>query len=116
MSEETYLSMQRRQIEAAYEAMGGTGCGSSFGELLCYEMHVRGRTFVQLARAWSISLADLGDLIADHCRRMSEPPKLNFLEPAPADLGPRLTAARAEAISIRLDSRAASLLKEDGSE
>ena len=44
--------------------------GSDFGETLCYELHVKDTTFVELARKWKISCSFLGEVIADHCRRM----------------------------------------------
>ena len=64
-----------------------TGCGGSFGEILCYELHTQpinprmgqktfsdgyntGLTFKELAQKWGISVAFLGELIADHCRRL----------------------------------------------
>ncbi len=47
-----------------------TGCGGSFGELLCYEIHSAGLTFKELAQKWEISVAFLGDVIADHCRKL----------------------------------------------
>ena len=41
-----------------------------FAELLCWEMHTNGQTFKWLAEKWEISLPFLGELIADHCRRL----------------------------------------------
>ncbi len=61
-------------IEARY-AKGqpdDTGCGYSFGEILCWEIHSNGQTFVWLAEKWGITCCFLGDVIADHCRRMEE--------------------------------------------
>ena len=70
----------RQQIGRAYEAHP-TNCGSSFGELLCWELHSQpvnprmmhnetGLTFKELAQKWGISVAFLGELIADHCRKL----------------------------------------------
>ena len=54
-----------------------TGCGVSFGELLCYEIHTGGLTFVWLAKKWGISLPTLGELIYDHCKRMEALPTVD---------------------------------------
>lgn len=74
--EESYIEMQRRLIVEQY-ADRPTGCGGSFGELLCYELHSAGLTFTKLADKWGVSLADLGDLIADHCRRLAPLPRVD---------------------------------------
>lgn len=59
----------------------------SFGELLCYELHSQpinprmnsktlndgyneGLTFKELANKWGISVSFLGELIADHCKKL----------------------------------------------
>ncbi len=66
-----------------------TGCGGSFGELLCFEFHDQpvnprmqcktfsdgfetGLTFKELAQKWGISVSFLGELIADHCKKLEE--------------------------------------------
>lgn len=75
----------REHIEKIYRSYP-TGCGGSFGELLCYELHTQpvnprmnhgtytgfatGLTFTELANKWGISIAFLGELIADHCKKM----------------------------------------------
>jgi hypothetical protein len=57
-----------------------------FGEILCYELHSQpvnprmgvptnsgyetGLTFKELAQKWGISVTFLGELIADHCKRL----------------------------------------------
>ena len=74
--EESHLAYLRRMIEEQYEQLP-TGCGGSFGELLCYEIHESGLTFVWLAEKWSISLPTLGELIWDHCKRLEELPDIN---------------------------------------
>ena len=74
--EESHLAYLRRLIEEQYEAKP-TGCGGSFGELLCYEIHMNGLTFKWLAEKWGVSLPTLGELIWDHCKRLEEEPKVN---------------------------------------
>jgi len=59
----------RSHIENLYEK-NPTGCGSSFGEILCYEIHENGLTFLWLADKWEISVSFLGELIADHCKKL----------------------------------------------
>ncbi|MFA5379928.1 MAG: hypothetical protein WC455_29480 [Dehalococcoidia bacterium] len=69
----------RIEIERAYEKCP-TGGGGSFGEILCYEIHSQpvnprmgmetGLTFKELAAKWGISVSFLGELIADHCRKL----------------------------------------------
>ncbi len=74
--EESHLCQLRREIEEQYESHP-TGAGSSFGEILCYEIHANGMTFVWLAEKWEISLSVLGELIWDHCKRLEEIPRVN---------------------------------------
>lgn len=73
VSEEPRIERLRREIEEQY-ADHPTGCGGSFGEILCYEIHTKGLTFSWLAEKWGMSLPTLGDLIADHCRRLEPLP------------------------------------------
>ncbi len=68
-----YLCVLRLEIERQYESEP-TGCGASFGEILCHEMHTQGRTFGQLAQKWGLSLPTLGELIWDHCKRLEPLP------------------------------------------
>ncbi len=77
---ETYLARLRRLIEEQYEQFP-TGCGGSFDELLCYEIHhgndgehEGGLTFLWLAKKWGISVTALGELIYDHCKRLEDDP------------------------------------------
>jgi hypothetical protein len=70
---EPHLERARRLIEEQY-ASHPTGCGASFGEILCYELHTRGLTFCGIAAKWGVSLATLGRLIADHCERLEDDP------------------------------------------
>lgn len=73
--EEGRIERLRRLIEESY-ATAPTGCGASFGELLCHELHTQGMTFSQLAQKWGVSLPTLGRLIADHCERLEEDPRI----------------------------------------
>ena len=70
---ETYIDRVRRLIEEQY-AEHPTGCGSSFGELLCWEIHENGKTFIRLAEKWGISVSSLGELVYDHCKRLEADP------------------------------------------
>lgn len=74
--EEPYIENLRRIIEESYDEHP-TGCGSSFGEILCYEIHSAGLTFHWLAEKWGISVTTLGELIHDHCKRLEKLPKIN---------------------------------------
>ena len=64
-----------------------TGCGGTFDEILCFELHDQpvnprmqcksfndgfstGLTFKELASKWGISTEFLGKIIADHCRKL----------------------------------------------
>jgi hypothetical protein len=76
--EEPRVELCRRLIEEQYERFP-TGCGASFGEILCWELHSNGLTFVQIAEKWGISLPTLGSLIADHCNRLEGLPHLNHV-------------------------------------
>ncbi|HUU29383.1 MAG TPA: hypothetical protein VM123_16390 [archaeon] len=78
----------RKKIEDRYSKCP-TGNGGSFGEILCYEIHTQpinprmmyktytdgymtGLTFKELAQKWGISVNFLGELIADHCKKLEE--------------------------------------------
>ncbi|NWG25675.1 MAG: hypothetical protein HXY30_14885 [Pseudorhodoplanes sp.] len=74
--EEPHVERLRRLIEEQYRSHP-TGCGSSFGELLCFELHTGGLTFAQLAEKWGLSLPTLGELIWDHCRQLERAPAVN---------------------------------------
>lgn len=63
MTPDERITEFRKHIVSIY---GGLG----FGEILCYELHVKDKTFVELARQWHISCSFLGEVIADHCRKM----------------------------------------------
>lgn len=83
MSSEPYIERLRRLIEEQYRHHP-TGCGGSFGELLCYELHSGGLTFKKLALKWGISLPTLGELIHDHCKRLQEFPRVDHDFPTPS--------------------------------
>lgn len=76
MSETPHLERLRQVIEDQYDARP-TGCGTSFGELLCWEIHTNGLTFIWLAEKWGVSLPVLGELIWDHCKRLEQEPVVN---------------------------------------
>ena len=69
------LEWYRESVEEMY-LPAPTGCGGSFGELLCYEIHEQGETFLTLAEKWGISVTLLGLLIADHCAKLEPKPSL----------------------------------------
>jgi len=75
------LSILRAEIEAQYEN-NPTGCGGSFGELLCWEIHVNNKTFIWLAEKWSINVTTLGELIYDHCKRLEPLPFVRHDHPS----------------------------------
>ena len=75
-SERSHLAVLREMIETQYVECP-TGCGGSFGELLCWEIHTNGLTFMWLAEKWGISLPILGELIWDHCNRLEDLPLVN---------------------------------------
>jgi hypothetical protein len=75
----THLEIIRREIEKQYQDHP-TGCGDSFGELLCWEIHENGMTFVWLAEKWGLSLPTLGELIWDHCKRLEPGPVVKHVE------------------------------------
>ena len=52
-----------------YQGLPLTARGG-FDELLCWEIHTNEQTFNWLAKKWDISVAFLGELIADHCNRL----------------------------------------------
>lgn len=88
MSIENNLNKFREHIEQMYQHYP-TGCGSSFDEIICYELHTQpinprmtqrsfnggyntGLTFKELAQKWGINVKFLGELIADHCRKLDD--------------------------------------------
>jgi len=73
----------RNEIERRYsEIKWSAGCGMSFDEILCFELHSQpenpracigqlGLTFRELSDKWKVSVSTLGILIAHHCDRLS---------------------------------------------
>lgn len=78
----------REHIEKVYSGCP-TGCGGSFDEMLCFELHDQphnprmrwksfnngystGLTFKELAKKWDISVVFLGKVIAEHCKKLEE--------------------------------------------
>ena len=76
----------RKHIERSYQTCPFAYKGG-FDEILCYELHTQpinprmniktmnngyetGLTFKELADRWGISVSFLGELIADHCKRL----------------------------------------------
>lgn len=76
MGEFGYLGLLRKMVVDQYKD-NPTGCGGSFGEILCWEIHTNGLTFVWLAEKWGMSLPTLGELIWDHCKRLENLPVVN---------------------------------------
>lgn len=74
--EEPHIERLRRLIEEQYDERP-TGCGTSFGEILCWEIHSNRMTFVWLAKKWGVSLPTLGELIWDHCKQLENDPVVN---------------------------------------
>lgn len=68
----------RIHIQNIYKLRKGPHPKGDFGEILCYEIHSEpdsgrihpGLTFKELADKWGIGVAFLGEVIADHCRRL----------------------------------------------
>ena len=78
---EDRLGRLRGRISSQYKEHP-TGCGGSFDELLCFELHHggpqgTGLTFSWLVAKWGISLSLLGELIWDHCKGLEPLPKVN---------------------------------------
>ena len=86
---EPTIEVFRNIIERFYERHHPTGCGGSFGEILCFEIHHgdqaefldydesmakngihTGCDFKNLAQKWEIPVSFLGELILDHCWRL----------------------------------------------
>jgi hypothetical protein len=73
--EESFIENFRRRIEQEY-LYHPTGCGGSFGELLCWEIHSNNKTFLGLSEKWGIPVTIVGELIYDHCKRLENLPKV----------------------------------------
>lgn len=70
--EEPVIELCRRRVEEQYAdiPLGSSAVGGCFGSILCHELHSGGLHFSALAKKWGISTSLLGDLIADHCKRL----------------------------------------------
>ena len=85
-----HLEAFREFIERKYRS-NPTGCGGSFGEILCFEIHhgdqsaflgyeetvakngiAVGCDFKNLAKKWRIPVAFLGQLVAHHCALLED--------------------------------------------
>ena len=77
-SDGTHLQFLQDSIVRQYKDHP-TGCGASFDELLCFEIHENGLTFCWLAEKWGLSLSTLGELIWDHCKGLEELPVVNHV-------------------------------------
>lgn len=86
MREKQKINQFREHIENSYKKTP-TGCGGGFGEILCFELHDQpinsrmgvktfnngfctGLTFKEIADKWGINVSFLGELIADHCKKL----------------------------------------------
>ena len=91
-SKDQKIKQFRRHIEKTY--INGShskypSYSGGFDEIICYEIHSQpvnprmrvktlndgfetGLTFKELARKWGISVSFLGELIADHCKKLEE--------------------------------------------
>jgi len=73
LHEEPFIESCRRRVEEQYAhvQLGSGGIGGCFGSILCHELHNgHGMHFSALAAKWGIPVSVLGELIADHCRRL----------------------------------------------
>ncbi|KKK76294.1 hypothetical protein LCGC14_2865090 [marine sediment metagenome] len=66
-----YLESLRKRVVEQY-LDNPTGAGNSFDEILCWEIHTNGLTFLWLAEKWNISVTALGELIYDHCKKLEK--------------------------------------------
>ncbi len=107
--EEPYIEYLRREIVEQYKEHP-TGCGGSFGEILCWELHTNQTTFKGLAEKWGLPLSTIGELVKDHCDRLQELPKVNFAHATPNPTHPmekrphNLYSKREEKEEVRLAS------------
>ena len=88
LSKEEKIIEFRKSIQQRYNSDSNNYNGG-FDEILCYELHSQtvnqrmmvttfsgfhtGLTFKELAQKWGISVSFLGELIADHCKKLEEP-------------------------------------------
>jgi hypothetical protein len=101
--EESFLENCRRRVEEQYAnaRLGSGQVGGCFGSILCHELHSGGpiearvmrggkmyeiRTgisFLALAAKWGISVSVLGELVADHCKRLEKQVEVTHDENTP---------------------------------
>ncbi|MBW8320470.1 MAG: hypothetical protein K0M49_15400 [Arenimonas sp.] len=74
--EEPHVERLRRLIELQYRS-NPTGCGTSFGEILCHELHTKSMSFTDISKKWGISCSMLGTLIWDHCQQLEPLPTVD---------------------------------------
>lgn len=85
MAKKCKIEVFRKQIESTYS--NSYIPFGDFGEIICYELHSQpinprmncktsnkgnetGLTFRELADKWDITTEFLGELIADHCKKL----------------------------------------------
>ena len=88
MNNQDKIKRFRKHVETTYANCAYSDY-ASFGEIVCYELHSQpvnprmrvktindgfqtGLTFKELARKWGIDVAFLGELIADHCKKLGK--------------------------------------------
>lgn len=81
-ADQPFIESLRQRVEDQY-SLHRTGCGASFGEILCHELHhgganKEGLDFISLAHKWNIPVSVLGRLIADHCDRLEPLLRVRF--------------------------------------
>lgn len=72
------IDLLRHRVEKQYAntRLGSGTVGGCFGSILCHELHMgddlqpAGLHFTAIAKKWGITVSELGDLIADHCRKL----------------------------------------------
>lgn len=76
-SEVPFIESLRARVEDQYRSikLGSGSIGGCFGSILCHEIHSGGEHggglhFTALAEKWGIPVSVLGELIADHCKRL----------------------------------------------
>lgn len=88
MTKQDKIKQFREHIQRSYRVCRFSEY-ASFDEILCYELHSEtvnprmrcktmnngyctGLTFKEIAEKWGISVNFLGELIADHCKKLEE--------------------------------------------
>jgi hypothetical protein len=73
--EESFLEYNRKMIASQYKDIDEAGY--SFGEILGLELFENKLGFNMLAEKWGIGVETAGELIYDHCKRLSGLPKVD---------------------------------------